>query len=332
MRPASTKEAELDTLTPTLGSLLAAYLTVKLLAETSQQRYELAARNLAGYMGGKTAHPCDIALDRISVDVLVGYRAHCLQRIKPTTFNTERRHLVALFNAAVRLGQMPTNPFRELPGAPVPRLLPKSIPKPDFMAAVKLLETGKRLNSARRSVELINPQWFWLAVLKTFYFTGMRKRQLVGLRWEDVDFRALTIKLRAQTSKTRREWLVPLPVQLLDDLQLLRLRTAEVRRDIPGETQVFCLPLFSTRKRSFASREMNADNVDGFFQRLRKHLPREHPRISSHRIRHTTATILANKIPNLKVVQEQLGHTSILTTYGYVHPDIEAMREALRVL
>jgi integrase len=322
----------LDTLTPTLGSLLAAYLTVKLLAESSKERYELAARNLAGYMGGLTAHPSDIGLNRITLNVLVGYRDSCLMRVKPTTFNTERRHLVALFNAAVRLGQMPVNPFRELPGAPVPKLLPKSIPKPDFLAAVRLLETGKRINGARRSVELINPQWFWLAVLKTFYYTGMRKRQLIGLRWEDIDFRDMTIKLRAETSKTRREWLVPLPTPLLDDLRLLRLRTAEVRRDIPGATQVFCLPLFSIRKRNFTAREMNADNVDSFFQRLRKLLPREHPRISAHRIRHTTATILANKVKNLKIVQEQLGHSSILTTYGYVHPDIEAMREALGAL
>lgn len=322
----------METQSSTLGSLLQVYTSVKLLAEPSKLRYELAARNLALYVGGLTAHPSDIALTRITAEILVGFRATLLQRVKPTTFNTERRHLVALFNAAVRLGLMPINPFRDVHAAPQPKLLPKAIPKPDFLTAVRLLESGSGNDRGQDNGELINPQWFWLGVLKTFYFTGMRKRQLIGLRWEDLDFQAMTIRLRAETSKTRREWLVPLPIPLVGDLNLLRIRTIEVRREIPELSQVFCLPLFSARKRTFADREMSADNVDSFFQRLRRLLPRGHPRISAHRIRHTTATILANKVKNLKIVQEQLGHSSILTTYGYVHPDLEAMREALGAL
>lgn len=230
----------MDTQTPTLGSLLQVYTSVKLLAEPTKLRYELAARTLATFVGGQTAHPSDIALTRITADVLVAYRADSLLRVKPTTFNTERRHLVALFNAAVRLSLMPVNPFREVQRAPEPRLLPKAIPKADFLTAVRLLETGHRSDSGRHAGELINPQWFWLAVLKTLYFTGMRKRQLIGLRWEDVDFQAMTIKLRAETSKTRREWLVPLPVPLVGNLKLLRLRTIEVRREVHGPAQVFC--------------------------------------------------------------------------------------------
>ena len=308
------------------------YTSVKLLAEESKLRYDLVTRNLAKYMGGQTAHPSDIPLSRITVEVLVGFRDWSLMRVKPITFNTERRHLSALFNAAVRHCLMAVNHFRDVPGAPVPRLLPKSIPRPDFLTAVKLMESGTRLDRAGRSGELVNPQWFWLAVLKTFYFTGMRKRQLVGLHWEDIDFHGMTIKLRAATSKTRREWLVPLPVPIVGDLELLRRRTVEIRGETHGTAQVFCLPLFSSRKRNFAAREMNGDNVDSFFQRLRKLLPRGHPRISAHRIRHTTATILANRVKNLKIVQEQLGHSSIMTTYGYVHPDLESMREALLAL
>jgi integrase len=98
------------------------------------------------------------------------------------------------------------------------------------------------------------------------------------------------------------------------------------------DRQVLCLPLFSDRSAAFVSREMRAHNLDSFFRRLRKNLPASMPRISAHRIRHTTATILANAVPNLKVVQQQLGHTSISTTYGYVHPDLNAMRDALGAL
>ena len=316
----------------TLGSLLARHISLKLLAEDSKLRYDLVTRNLARYISGATAHASDIPLSALTVEVMVGFRDWSLLRVQPTTFNTERRHLSAMFNGAVRHQIMASNPFRDVPGAPVPKLLPKSIPKPEFLAALRLLETGKRRDRQGRDCELIEPQWFWLAVLRTFYFTGMRKRQLLGLRWGDIDFAGMTIKLRAATSKTRREWLVPLPIPLVGDLERLRRRTIEVRGETPAEAQVFCLPMLSTRKRTFSSREMKADNLDNFFQRLRRLLPRDSPRISAHRIRHTTATILANSVTNLKVVQEQLGHSSILTTYGYVHPDLESMRKALTAL
>ena len=123
-----------------------------------------------------------------------------------------------------------------------------------------------------------------------------------------------------------------MPDGLIPDLQRLRKRTLEVRREISPGAQVFCLPLFSDRKRAFKRLRMQADSLDNFFQRLRKAMPTDMPRLSAHRIRHTTATILGNSVPNLKVVQEQLGHASIATTYIYVHPDLASMRKALEVL
>jgi integrase len=280
-------------------------------------------------MFGQIAHRSDVQLSQITVDELLKFRDWCLKRMRPTSFNTERCHLSALFNYATRQGWMAVNPFREVPRAPVMKLLPKSLPRPDMQNYISLLATAYRLNSQGRHVDLIDPQWFWLTVVTTFYQTGMRKRQLLGLKWSDIDFTSKTIRLRAETSKTRREWMVPLPDALLPALVVLRQRTLEIRGNGIGEHQVFCLPMFSRRGDCFRRREMSPDNLNAFFQRLRRHVPRDTPRLSAHRIRHTTATILANSVPNLKVVQEQLGHSSILTTYGYVHPDLTAMRKAL---
>jgi integrase len=160
----------------------------------------------------------------------------------------------------------------------------------------------------------------------------MRKRQLLGLVWDDIDFSAKTIRLRADSSKTRREWFVPLPDGLIPDLLVLRTRTVEVRREVAPGSQVFCLPLFSRRKQAFKRLRTQADRLDNFFQRLRKAMPTDMPCLSAHRIRHTTATILANSVPELKGVQEQLEHASIATTYIYAHPDLASMRKALDVL
>lgn len=316
----------------TLESLFQRYTKVNLLAERSRQRYWLVARNLASFIGGPRAGPGSVLLSKVDVDALLGFRDWSLQRMKPVSFNTERCHLSALLNFAVRQAWLPSNPMRQVPRAPVPKLLPKSIPKPDMRTYLALLETAFYLDPDGRRQELLDPQWFWLAVVKTFYFTGMRKQQLVGLRWDDLDFAGRTIKLRSATSKTRREWLVPLPDALLADLAELRSRTYEIRGTSIAEHQVFCLPLFSKWADRFTFRELRPDTLDNFFQRLRRHVPKDAPRLTAHRIRHTTATVLANSVPNLKVVQELLGHTSILTTYGYVHPDLSSMRKAQEVL
>ncbi|WP_459571513.1 tyrosine-type recombinase/integrase [Cupriavidus sp. 8B] len=53
---------------------------------------------------------------------------------------------------------------------------------------------------------------------------------------------------------------------------------------------------------------------------------------SCHRFRHTTGTKLMRVTKNPKLVQLQLGHTSLNTTMKYVHPDIDEMRDLVSYL
>lgn len=318
--------------TVSLAELLARHLRVNMLAKPTEARYDLVTRNLARFLGGPTAHACDVYLNQVTPDAMLDFRAWSLTRMKPVSFNTERRHLSVLFNCAVREGLMPANPLRRVSNAPVSRGAPKALTKDSMNAYLEWLQTATRRDRNGRAVDVIQPQWFWYTVLRTFYFTGMRKRQLIGLVWSDIDFVERSIQLSAESSKTRRGWKVPLPEPLVNDLVDLRRRTLEVCREHLGPRQVFCLPLFSERRSVFRHDVMRPDNLDNFFQRLRKAMPVDTPRLSAHKIRHTTSTILANKVPNLKVVQEQLGHTSINTTYIYVHPNLATMRDALQAL
>ncbi len=321
-----------ETPSVSLSALLERYRRTNILAKPTEARYDLVVRNLARFIGGATAQPSDILLNRITPDIMIGFRAWSLERMRPISFNTERRHLSVLFNAAVRDGFMPNNPTRRVPGAPVLNTLPKALSKDSMAYYMDWLKTASRIDRRGAEVDLIQPQWFWYSVLRTFYFTGMRKRQLLGLVWDDIDFVDKTVLLAAANSKTRREWKVPLPDPLAQDLLNLRARTLGLCKAHLGRRQVFCLPLFSDRRTTFRHAVMTADNLDNFFQRLRRAMPPEAPKLTAHRIRHTTSTILANKVRNLKVVQEQLGHASISTTYIYVHPDLSAMRQALEAL
>jgi integrase len=54
--------------------------------------------------------------------------------------------------------------------------------------------------------------------------TGRRLGSIRQLRWDDVDFEASTIRWRADTDKKGKEWVVPMPPTLRDELRSFRAR------------------------------------------------------------------------------------------------------------
>jgi integrase len=291
-------------------------------------------RNLAYSMGRPESQ---VVVDEVTEEHVARLKVVTLKekRNSPVTWNTDRRHLIALFNLAVRLRWIQLNPVTLVGPAPVMQRKAKAIDRDSFAAYIDFLKAARKVGRYGREVEALPPQWFWLALLETLYCTGMRISQLVGLNWADVDIANRKITLRAETSKTRREWDVPISSRLEPHLRLLLGETTTSRRRAPMPwEQVFCLPLFSAWQANFVGGRMKRDNVVNFFRRLVAAVPASMPTLSAHRVRHTTATMLANnpKIKNLKVVQQLLGHTSITTTLGYVHVNLAELSEATELL
>jgi integrase len=54
--------------------------------------------------------------------------------------------------------------------------------------------------------------------------TGRRLGAILQLRWDDVDFSRGTIRWRAETDKKGKEWVIPIPVALSDELRAFRAR------------------------------------------------------------------------------------------------------------
>lgn len=269
-------------------------------------------------------------LEDITIAWLTAYRARCLAKLSPVTFNSRRRHMAVLWRYALSRKYVEENIFRSVKPAPVPRKT-KAIPRDVLGQYIEVLSSARRRLKNGSDVDLFPPQFFWLGVVKTFYYTGMRLRQLVGLKWRDIDWINGSIRLRAETSKTRREWEVPVPESLQPDLLELRRRTIEIVGKDIADRQVFCLPIFS--ERVFKHTVMTPERVMSFFNRFHMkaaELIDEAVRMTAHKIRHTTATqLLRGNKSSLKVVQELLGHSSPYTTMQYVHPDLEDMRAAV---
>lgn len=262
----------------------------------------------------------DPDLEILTVDDLVRWREQILGRARPATWNNYHRHTKALWRWAVRTGLLEQDPFIRVTSVPVVKSGKKILDEDALAKACSLMA---------KNPDRYKPAWFWIIVLRFMYATGARRRQMVALRWRDIDWENASLTFTVEGSKTRREWKIPLTPETMRDLSVLQERARQYSRSLNSseqdkamlEQQIFSLPLFNRRYRG---PEMLEDHLSKIMVRLSKD---SGITISPHRIRHTTATRLASgKNPDLKSIQQYLGHSNLLQTLEYVHPDIDQMR------
>ena len=138
-------------------------------------------------------------------------------------------------------------------------------------------------------------------IVRTIYATGVRVSELCSINIEDIDFEEHTIRIKGKGDKIR--------IVFLDDETLGAIRTF-IGTAVEG-------PLFVGQQGKHIS------------PRAIQHLFRHYAPagITPHKIRHSYATELYRRSKNLRVVQENLGHTSIKTTEIYLHTDIDERRQ-----
>lgn len=294
----------------TLSELVEDYVTHRILRPASEDNY----RTIVLIWIHDTGR--DI-VSQVNEEHVRAWRHIILKRASATTWNSYRRHLRALWNFAIKRNVCHANPFAETQPATTPDRPKKTVSKGDLNRLDQLLQHSE----FRR----VRPAWFWAVVLKTFYFTGIRRAQLTALSWNDIRFDDRSILLRSTTSKTHKEWSIPISDPLVPELENLHLVTTHsLNRSPEGDDQVFNVTLFNPH---YVGKQMTVDQVSGTFQRLSIATG---IRISPHRLRHTLATEVAPT--DIRALQELLGHSSILTTMEYVHPDLDRMRSLINTL
>lgn len=257
----------------------------------------------------------------ISRDMILKFRDQVLARAKSTTWNNYLRHLRVLGNFTVRMGYASKNPFKEIKLAPVPRKRKKTLDDKLIKQALDIL--GDAADGS--DTDQLQPRWFWVIVIKVLFSTGIRRHQLIEMCWRHVDLEQGVLLLVVDGSKTRREWEIPLLPAVVSELIFLRKRTLErlSTNDISA-LQVFNVTLFNDR---YMHDVMTEEQLSGFFRRLSRTLGKT---ISPHRFRHTLATkLLRGPYPDIKTVQDLLGHTDMRMTLEYVEVDMDNLRSLL---
>lgn len=165
--------------------------------------------------------------------------------------------------------------------------------------------------------------------------TGMRRGEILALRWQDVDLdraslavrRTLTRGTGALTfgepkSKAGRRSLA-LPAVCVDVLRSHRIRQLERRLQLGGAWQDTDL-VFERGDGSL----LHPNSLLNAFFRLTA--AAGVPRIRFHDLRHTAATLMLANGEHPKIVQERLGHSDIsMTLNRYSHVTMDMQRDAV---
>ena len=166
-------------------------------------------------------------------------------------------------------------------------------------------------------------------------FTGVRLGELMGLEWQDVDFKNGIISINrssqylsdmgvfTKTPKTEssiREIAIPeFIISLLEEYKLWY----EEQKSIYGE-------LWTNSDRLFVQADgkpMHPSSISKWFVRYVSTIGL--PVINFHGLRHTNASLLVAQNVDIAVVSARLGHAQISTTLDfYVHPLLSHNRKA----
>jgi integrase len=198
-------------------------------------------------------------------------------------------------------------------------------PAPDEMRPLSEAEARTFLDAAREAGDRFEPLYV-LAIT-----TGLRRGELLGLRWDDADLERGTLRVgralvreggrhvlgETKTKRGRRR--VNLTPRTVAALKAHRKRQLEERMMLSG--------FHEDRGLIFASRTGTPVNPEHLVKRSFKPLLRRAglPEIRFHDLRHTCATLLLSRAVHPKIVQELLGHATIamtLDTYSHYLPSM----------
>ena len=150
-----------------------------------------------------------------------------------------------------------------------------------------------------------------LPIVQVALNTGMRRGEILGLRWSQVDLAARTIKLNQ--TKSGKPRIIPINAFLFDIL------TGQERKT--GYSEFVFLNRATRKPFKDVKRAFNTAATNAGIEGLR-----------FHDLRHTFASRLVAAGVDLITVKDLLGHHSVKVTERYTHTNAEQKKKAVEIL
>jgi len=257
----------------------------------SWKRDEVSLKSLRPFFKGKT-------LQQIGPDLIEGYKAkrktdvtRKKTKVKEATINREIALMKTIFNKAVEWGRIDKNPLARV----------KKF-KENHQKNMRILKDEEAIRLIDAANSHLKP------VLILALNTGMRRGEILSLKWENIDFRKGMIFIEDSKSGKSRE--IYMNKLIYDAL-----------KEIDNNSE-YVFPNNETGK--------HIQDVKNSF-----HTACREAKIKSlrfHDLRHTAATKMIEAGVDIATVSKILGHSSIIMTMRYAHPGEKTMRQAAEKL
>ena len=158
--------------------------------------------------------------------------------------------------------------------------------------------------------------------------TGLRRGELLGLKWDDIDFKNGILHVRRQVMRQEGK-MVEAPLKTKNSYRSIAIpadavEVLKMQRDKIGTSSEYVFP-------SPTGGPMSSDSVLHMLQRVLKRAGLE--RIRFHDLRHTFATLALQNGIDVKTVSSMLGHYSAgFTLDTYAHVTTAAQRNAANAM
>ena len=239
---------------------------------------------LKRYFGSKCLH-------EITVLDIQRFKSERIEKVAPATVNRALAILKSMFNRAIEWGKIKENPVRRV------KMFKENNIRLRFLEKE---EITKLLSNCCQHL---------LPIVVIALNTGMRKSEILGLKWRDIDFKRDIAYLHDTKSGEKRE----IPLNNTAKKTLISVLKH------PDSPYVFCNKEgepYGDIKKSFLSAVKRADIINLHF----------------HDLRHTFASHLVMSGVDLNTVRELLGHHSLEMTLRYSHLSPDHRKRAVDTL
>lgn len=192
------------------------------------------------------------------------------------------------------------NPMQNLDAPRQKKTLPRYL---SLDECIQLLEAVDEPNQARD-----------YCILTLFLNCGLRISELAGLNLTDI--RGEQLRVLGKGNKERMIFLNDACIRAIEDWLTERSRCAAVDKNA----------LFITRRHT----RMTTDAVHYMVKQRLKKAGLDASLYSSHKLRHTAATLMLQNGVDVRTLQEVLGHDNLNTTQIYTHVDNDNLRTAAK--
>lgn len=237
-------------------------------------------------------------LDELSQPVIQGFIETRRQRLKNASVNRELARLSVIRTMAEENWNKKVNKCKPLkfklnePAENIKYL-------PDWSAAQKIID---------KAPPHLKP------IIYTALYTGLRKGNILSLKWENIDFTNNQISVKVKDKNISGGHILTLPM-----IKSLR----EILEKQPTINEY----VFNYEGKPIKDIKKAWHHI--FYDNHGKLKDKTLPYINFHALRHTAATWILKKTNNLKLTQQILGHSNIKTTLKYAHVLDSEKRKAL---